>query len=389
VTAAYSWEELAQATLRRQLPAAVDGAAAGRVGGLVRRTGPVQSQVARSPYVGLAARSPGLTYADVEAAYATGALVRGSNLRGTVHTSTPEQHELLDAVTRRSLAGAWRRALGLQRTGPDDVRAALERFATGAWRTPEELREHLALVVTRTEGEEAGARARAPGLGRAMAHLHGGLVRAPLSGSGFDRQTAPGYRLADEVLGRDRSAVVADPHAALVELCRGHVRWHGPSSRRDIAWWSGDRLGDVDAALAEIADELVGRPGPDGETYLDLAEGAPSQDPVPGPRLLPEFDALVVAYAPKARVRFADEAHLPWFWTQANGLFSCVLLLDGRLRGSWRLVGTGRRRVLELRTFPGERPVDPGDLTDPVRALATVLACEVTDVRVTRAVDTP
>lgn len=384
------WDELAQAALRRQFPRA-DGSGhegAEAVAELVRRTGPVQSQVARSPYAGFAARCPGVTHADVEEAYAARRLVRGSSLRGTVHTSTPEQHELLDAVTRRSLAPSWRRALGLRRSQPSDVQSALEDFATGTWRTPEELREHLAQSVGSVEGEEAAARARTPGVGRAMAHLHGGLVRAPLAGTGWDRQTAPGYRLADEVLGRDRSAVVADPHAALVELCRWHVRWHGPSSRRDIAWWSGDRLRDVDAALTGLADELVGRPGPDGETYLDLAEGAPTDDPEPGPRLLGEFDALLLAYAPQARVRFADEEHVAWFWAKANGLFSCVLLLDGRLRGSWRLVGNGARRVVELRMFPGERRVGPGELSGPVRALEAVLACEVTDVRVLRPGDT-
>ena len=382
---ATGWEELAQATLRRQLPAAVEGAGAGSVAELVRLTGPVQSQVARSPYVGLAARCPGLTHADVEAAYAARHLVRGSNLRGTVHTSTPEQHELLDAVTRRSLAPEWRRALGLRRCRPSDVQAATERFATGAWRAPEQLREHLAQWVEAAEGQDAAARARTPGAGRALAHLHGGLVRAPLTGSGWDRQSAPGYRLADEVLGRDRSGVVADPQAALVELCRWHVRWHGPSSRRDIAWWSGDRLRDVDAALAALADELVGTRGPDGETYLDLAEGAPTAEPQPGPRMLAEFDALLMAYAPAARARFADPDHLPWFWARSNGLFSCVLLVDGGLRAAWRLEGGGGSRVVQLRMFPGERAVDPGELTTQVRALEAVLACEVTDVRVTRA----
>ncbi len=187
------------------------------------------------------------------------------------------------------------------------------------------------------------------------------------------------------MLGRDRSAVVADPHAALVDLCREHVRWHGPSTRRDVAWWSGTRLREVDAALADLREELVGRPGPDGETYLDLAEGVPTADPDPAPRLLAEFDALLVGYDTAARRRFADPEHLPWYWTQGNGLYSCVLLLDGRLRGSWRLVGAGARRVLELRMFPGERLLDPGDLTAQVRALEAVLACTVPDVRVTRA----
>lgn len=382
----YTWDQLGRATLARQFPA-VRGRGPAAVVELVRRTGPVQSQVARSPFVTVSSRLPGTGFAAVTEAYESLGLVRGTSVRGTVHTSTPEQHELLDAVSRRSLAPWWQRGLGVTADEVGPARAELERFASGGWRTPEQLRAHLAGWLVE-QGHEEAAR---PGssFARGLAHGHSALVRRPLpegsTSSGWDRQTAPGYRTAAALLGRPREAVVADPQAALVEVVRLHVRCYGPSSRRDVAWFTGDRLGDVDAAIATLGEELVGRPGPDGQTYLDLAQGVRGGSPDPGTRLLPEFDALLVGRDSKHRQRFVEDAHLPWYRTQENGLYACVLLHDGRLRGSWRLEGAGRRRRIEVRMFPGEALVGQDAVADQVSAIGTALAIEVTDVAIVRA----
>ena len=88
---------------------------------LVASTGPVQSQTARSPFIGLAARAPGVTHAAISAAYDSGALVRGSTIRGTVHTATPEQYAAAGAATRVGQRVLWQRMLKLeqgQQSGP-------------------------------------------------------------------------------------------------------------------------------------------------------------------------------------------------------------------------------------------------------------------------------
>lgn len=382
----YTWDDLGRATLRRQFPS-VRGRGAAAVVELVRRAGPVQSQVARSPFLTVSSRLPGATHGAVTEAYESLRLVRGTSVRGTVHTSTVEQHELLDAVSRRTLAPGWQRGLGLAADEVASVRSELERFAADVWRTPEELRAHLAGWLA-GRGHDEAARLGST-FARGLAHGHSALVRRPLpegpGSPGWDRQTTPGYRTAAALLGRRRDDVVADPQAALVEVVRLHVRSYGPSSRRDVAWFTGDRLGDVDAAIAVLGEELVGRPGPDGQTYLDLADGVRGGSPDPGTRLLPEFDALLVGRDSKHRQRFVDDAHLPWYWTQENGLYACVLLHDGRLRGSWRMEGAGARRRIEVRMFPGETLLGEDAVADQVRAIETALATEVVDVAITRA----
>lgn len=126
----------------------------------------------------------------------------------------------------------------------------------------------------------------------------------------------------------------------------------------------------------------MGRLGPDGLAYWDLA--SPPEDGVadPGVRLLPEYDALLLAYAPAARSRFADPRAIAFWWNPANGVHSPLVLLAGRLRAMWRLVRSGGTTDLSVEMFPGERRVEPGDFTDQVRALEAVLNIVVRDVQV-------
>ena len=114
---AYDLEELRGLSLARQFPE-IDAAGPDEVVAAVGRVGPIQSQTARSPYVGLAARLPGVTHAAVTEAYESWRILRGSTIRGAVHTSTAEDHALLDATTRVGQRTLWRRyLLRLARTG--------------------------------------------------------------------------------------------------------------------------------------------------------------------------------------------------------------------------------------------------------------------------------
>jgi hypothetical protein len=384
VVKAYTWDSLRRATLERQFPS-IRGRRAKSVAELIGRVGPIQSQVARSPFVTVASRLPGAAYADIVAACESYDVVRGSNLRGTVHTCVRDQHPILDTITRRTLANLWRRGLKLDRVDVDEVRAAMEQFATGEWRSPEQLRDHLTRWLT--QHESAASVEASSGQGRVMAHVHSALIRRPLADRAWDRQARPGYRLAAEVLGEPRSGWLDDPDGALVALTRIHLAAFGPANRRDIAWWSGEGLRNVDQALARLGDEITAQPGPNGQPYYDLVELPAGGSADPGVRLVPEYDALVVGYDPKTRDRFLEAAHLPSIWLTENGTFSAAVLADGRLAGSWRLTGQGTERPLEVAMFPGKRMLRESELGDQVAALQAALALSVSDVHISRAAD--
>jgi len=138
----YSWDDLAGRALARQFPD-VPGRDAVSVAEALHAIGPIQAQTARAPFLGLAARVPGIGLETISAAYDEHRIVRGSNIRGTVHTSTPEDHPLLEVATRIGQRALWERTLKLRRTTLEDVWAGIEDFARDDWRAPAELSEHL------------------------------------------------------------------------------------------------------------------------------------------------------------------------------------------------------------------------------------------------------
>ena len=136
----YSWEDLAARALARQFPD-VPGREVDSVARALHLIGPIQAQTARSLFLALAARMPGVTLETVSAAYDGHRIVRGSNIRGTVRTaSTPEDNALLRRMATAGSASTapWRRTLKLQATALEDIWSGIEDFARDTWRTPAE-----------------------------------------------------------------------------------------------------------------------------------------------------------------------------------------------------------------------------------------------------------
>lgn len=374
---ALTWEEIGARSLARQLPEA-DTTGARDVDAVVATlaaTGPVQSQTARSPYVGLAARLPGVERDTISAAHEQWRLVRGSNLRGTVHTSTADDHALLEAVTRLALRATYARTWRLSRLEVDDVWAEVEAYAADDWRTAQEVHDHVrAWLDEHDPGHEARIDQTS---GRSMSNGHGGLLRRPVTG-GWEGQGKPVYRTATSLLG-PREGVLGDPEGALDALVLRHVRWHGPSSRHDVAWWAGLGLTVVDGALARLADRLVALEGPDGLAFHDVPD-APAPREETGVRLLPEFDATVCAYDTTRRDRFVSREHFTRLWNPRNALMQPFLLVDGRITGTWRLEGSGARRRLEVQWFAGTRRPRTGEVDAAAHALAAAYGVTLTAV---------
>lgn len=318
-----------------------------------------------------------MTHAAITAAYEDGGLVRGSVIRGTVHTVVPSQHRLLAVATRVGLASAWARSLGLSPVQQKAVWERIEEFARDEWRGVPELTAHLQEVVAEVD-PDGEPRSWDQG-SRTFAFGHGGLVRRPARG-GWDGQGTPLYRQIDAVA--DRGAESDDPMAELLTL---HLRTLGPASRRDLAWWSGCGLRQVDEVLARIADDLDEWSGPGGQCYYDLRADV-SRVPEPrterGLRLLPEFDAVMCGFHPQGRERFVDAEHQRVLAGAKNGLMLPMALVDGRVGGFWRCAGSARKRPLTLTLFAGTRRLGDDELEHAVRAVAQALAITIESVEV-------
>lgn len=343
----------------------------------------MQTQTARSAYLGLASRLPGVTHASITEAYERHALVRGSTIRGTVHTSTPAQHVWLDRATRVGQRTLWARALRLRSATLDQVWDGIEDFASSDWREVDQLGAHLRAWLE--EHDEQIPDQLSSSFGRYLSFGHGGLIRRPLSG-GWESQGKPGYRAVDATLSvagvadaarlaQDRSAPHEEAMAAVVLL---HLSSHGPATRNDVAWWSGLGLREVDAALVALGERVSSRPGPGGADFWDTTDGGASPVSDVGTWLLPEFDAVLCGYDPKLRDRFVTPEQHAMLWNQQNGLMRSPLLHRGRLVGWWRLEGSGRRRRLQISCFDDVPSED--DLSPSVAALTVALPVELSEV---------
>ncbi|CAM3047997.1 winged helix DNA-binding domain-containing protein [Skermania piniformis] len=380
---ATSWAELAGRTLARQFPTlpVANPPTALDVAATLAAIGPVQAQTARSPFLALAARLPGIEHDTIADAYENLQIVRGSNLRGTVHTCIPSDHPLLEVATRTGQRSLWQRTIKPAHATLEQIWAGIEEYAHEEYRTPAELLAHLIGWLDRNDPGHAAQLSDTAG--RYFAFGHGGLLRRPLTG-GWAGQGAAGYRTATALLG-DRTAVLADPDSALTDLVARHLAAFGPAGRRDIAWWSGVGLRAVDAALERLAEriELIAYTAPDGEVCVDLAD-APGPVELPGVRLLPEFDALLCGFAPPARARFVDPDHYRRLWSPDNGLLAAPILVDGRLTGYWRLSGNGRRRTAQITWFPRTRRPRTAESDEQLAAVERAYGVEITGVQIER-----
>lgn len=230
---AYTWEELAGLTLPRQF-ARVRGRGSAAVVELLRRVGPIQSQAARAPYLCVAARLPGASYDALTSAYDSLAIVRSTSLRGTVHTSTREQHAPLAGVAGKALAPGLRRLLLLDDDGIAGFRAELERLAGPGWTSHDDLVSGI-VEWLRSNGHEASvATLDRPGARYSM-RGHPAMLRRPRAGGGWDSQAeVVNGRLAPRSA-RSRSTRSGRCSISCVRTCRRQARRVGATSPGGVA----------------------------------------------------------------------------------------------------------------------------------------------------------
>jgi hypothetical protein len=368
-------DQLRLRTLRRQFPA-IRGRGPAAVVELFQRLGPIQSQVPRAPFLAISSRLPGVSYETVCALFEAHRLLKTSNIRGTVHTSVPEQFAWLDAVARRSRATQLRSVLKLRQVTPEQLAAEIEGFASNDWTPRSEIVAHARAWLAK---RETGGAAEVPNvLSDNLLWGHSGLLRRPRD-TRWDKRTDMFHQRARSLL---PDLPEWDFAEALPELVRVHLGSYGPALREDLAFFFAVGLAAVDDAVRRLGDEIVRLPGPNDKDYLDLADPPSGGTPDLGLRLLPEFDGLLVGYHGRNRTRFLTEHQLPKVWAKVNGLFSPVVLYDGRLVASWKTITKGSRTDIEV-TMLDPHPVLADDLfADAVAATEQVLELKITDLRI-------
>ncbi len=205
---------------------------------VVAHLGAVQSQDYTGAAWAVGQRAPGLTAADVEAAFTAGRVLRTHVLRPTWHFVAPADIRWMLALTAPQVHARLRtydQSLELDTKVYSKARVVMERALEGGQ------------FLTRIELGAALRRARIVAAGQRLAHLamHAELEGSICSGPRRGKQFT--YALLAE---RAPKARTLAREAALAELARRYFASHGPATLRDFVWWSGLRVKDAAAGVA-------------------------------------------------------------------------------------------------------------------------------------------
>lgn len=251
-----------------------------------------------------------------------------------------------------------------------------------------------------TPGPRAGAATRRPQLGLseddveragelAVAALAGGgITRAELLAVWTDAGLSPtggrGYHLVVELAqrrmlcfgpyrGKDQLIVAVEAwvraprvlarEEALAELALRFFRGHGPATVKDLMRWTGLPARDVRPGVEAVRSQLAAVTVDGTEHLLDPATLdllGTHREAAREVLLLPGFDEIVLGYADRSAT--VDPAYASRIVPGGNGVFRPTVLVDGRAVATWKRVGTGSKRRLELDPF--------GPLPDAVVAAA-------------------
>lgn len=293
----------------------------------------LQAQAPNPPYVGLWSRLDGFRIEQLSALVESRQLVRIALLRSTIHLVTARDclrlRPLVQPVLDRGVT-TGRHARQLAGVDPVELTAAGRALVEERPRTYGELGT---LLSERWPGPDPASLA-------AAVRTWVPLVQVPPRGMwGMSGQAA--HTSAEVWLGRP-----LDRGADLDELVLRYLAAFGPATIADVQVWSGlTRLREV---AERLRPRLLVLHDEQGRELLDLPDAPRPEPDVPAPvRLLAEFDNLTLSHADRTRV-IADE-HRRRIATK-NGMVPGLVLVDGQVRGTWRI--TRARSIATLTVSP-------------------------------------
>ena len=308
----------------------------------------LQAQAPDPPYLGLWTRLAGFRPEELSRMILDRRAVRVALMRNTVHLVTAEDclklRPLVQPIIGRNLyTGSAGRAAVREIEGAELVaagRALLEKRPLTAGELGGLLRE-------RWPDQDPAA------LARAIRNLVA-LVQVPPRGVWGESGPAA-HTTVEAWLGRGM-----DPDPSPEEMVVRYLGAFGPASVNDAQTWSGlSRLREV---FGRLRSRLLTFRDQEGTELFDLPDAPRPTPEVPAPvRFVAAFDNLILSHADRSRVIAAEHRRAI---ASRNGMVPATFLVDGFVRGTWKVVRERGEATLEIEPFEHLRKQDREALTE-------------------------
>lgn len=271
----------------------------------------------------------------IQKALNKGDIIRTHVLRPTWHFVSGKDVSWMLALTapyiKRSLV-ARHRALELTPAILKKSNALMERALEGGVHlTREALTEKLTLGRIATHDQRA-----------AHMLLHAELERIICSGAMTGTKTTYGL-FAERV--RVRETYPQDE--ALAKLALKYFRSHGPATLQDFVWWSGLPVAEAKKGIASVKKNLHSEKIGSQTYWFKSGKNVPGKgDSV---HLLPAFDEFIISY--KDRSACLAPGHRA-STISVNGIFYPVVVVNGRVVGTWKRTFNKNKAVVKIEYFP-------------------------------------
>jgi hypothetical protein len=276
----------------------------------------LQAQAPMPPYYALWTRLDGFDPATLSQLIVDRAVVRATTMRGTIHLLSAEDFRLVRPMLQPMLD----RLLLVNRPVDGlDLAAVTAAGADLLDAEPMTAKNLGTALAADFDGHEPAT------LSMTVA-CREPLVQVPPRGL-WGRSGPPSFTTARSWLGRPLGA--GDPATVVLR----YLAAYGPASVRDLQSWAGmTRLAPV---VRGVRDSLVSFRDDNGVELFDLPDAPrPGGDEPAPPRLLADFDSILLGHADRTRIISDD--HRRRVFT-INGQIRSTFTVDGFVHGIWRL----------------------------------------------------
>jgi hypothetical protein len=295
----------------------------------------MQAQAPNPPYIGLWTRLEDFHPDELARLILDRRAVRIALMRNTVHLVTARDclalRPVVQPVLDRGLYANRTHRASIERVDIEALVAAGRALLEERPRTAKELGE---LLRERWPDRDPAS------LARAIRHL-APLVQVPPRGI-WGASGPAAHTTAESWLGRSLTR-----DSSLGEMITRYLGAFGPATVRDAQAWSGlTRLREVFERLRPrlrvFRDER-------GRELFDLLDAPRPTPDTPAPaRFLPEFDNVTLSHDDRTRIIANDHRKVI---ASKNGMVPAVVLVDGFVRGTWKVERTKKAAKLVIKPF--------------------------------------